>query len=56
MLGLDDNARIETVAGAKSLPRLARMFAALSATNEAILRTKSADELYPPPATHCSRV
>jgi len=46
MLGLDDNARIETVAGAKSLPRLARMFAALSATNEAILRTKSADELY----------
>jgi diguanylate cyclase (GGDEF)-like protein len=46
MLALDGNARIETAAGARSPPRLARMFAALSATNEAILRTKSADELY----------
>jgi diguanylate cyclase (GGDEF)-like protein len=43
MLTLDGNAQSQTT---KSLQRLAKMFAALSATNEAILRTKSADELY----------
>ena len=43
MLTLDGNAQSQTT---KSLQRLARMFAALSASNEAILRTKSADELY----------
>jgi diguanylate cyclase (GGDEF)-like protein len=43
MLTLDGNAQSQTT---RSLQRLARMFAALSASNEAILRTKSADELY----------
>ena len=43
MLTLDGNAQSQTT---RSLQRLAKMFAALSATNEAILRTKSADELY----------
>jgi len=46
MLVLDGNAQTQTAVDATSLQRLARMFAALSATNEAILRTKSADELY----------
>ena len=36
----------QTRLSAQSQQRLAKMFAALSATNEAILRTKSADELY----------
>ena len=43
MLTLDGDAQSQTT---KSVQRLAKMFAALSATNEAILRTKSADELY----------
>ena len=43
MLTLEGNAQSQTT---RSLQRLAKMFAALSATNEAILRTKSADELY----------
>jgi diguanylate cyclase (GGDEF)-like protein len=43
---LDGDARTETAAGATSPPRLARMYAALSATNEAILRTNSVDQLY----------
>src|ERR1700741_5315184 len=39
---------VQATAGAHAEPlqRLARMFAALSATNEAILRTKDANELY----------
>jgi len=43
MLTVDGNAQSQTT---RSLQRLAKMFAALSASNEAILRTKSADELY----------
>jgi len=43
---VDDKAPSQAAQRAKSLQRLAKMFAALSATNEAILRTRSADELY----------
>jgi GAF domain-containing protein len=40
------NAPSQTRLSVQSLQRLTKMFAALSAINEAILRTKSADELY----------
>jgi diguanylate cyclase (GGDEF)-like protein len=46
MLAHDENAPVGAAASATSQQRLARMFAALSATNEAILRTTSADALY----------
>ena len=43
-----EHSNVQATAGvyAEPLQRLARMFAALSATNEAILRTTAADELY----------
>ena len=43
-----EHSDVQATAGvyAEPLQRLARMFAALSATNEAILRTTAADELY----------
>ena len=43
-----EHSNVKATAGvyAEPLQRLARMFAALSATNEAILRTTAADELY----------
>ena len=42
------NSGVQASAGvrSRSLQRVSKMFAALSATNEASLRTKSADELY----------
>ena len=43
-----EHSNVQATAGvyAEPLQRLARMFAALSATNEAILRTTATDELY----------
>ena len=43
-----EHSSVQATAGIRAEPlrRLARMFAALSATNEAILRTKTAEELY----------